>query len=28
VTHLAPKVELSVPRFPDSNCIVVAEKLG
>ena len=28
VTHLAPKVELSVPLFPDSNCIVVAEKLG
>ena len=27
VTHLAPKVELSVSRFPDSNCIVVAEKL-
>lgn len=26
VTHLAPKVELSVPQYPDSNCIVVAEK--
>ncbi len=26
VTHLSPKVELSVPAFPDSNCIVVAEK--
>ncbi|MBO5987298.1 MAG: methyltransferase domain-containing protein, partial [Lachnospiraceae bacterium] len=26
VTHLAPKVELSVAQFPDSNCIVVVEK--
>ena len=26
VTHLSPKVELSVPVFPDSNCIVVIEK--
>ena len=25
VTHLSPKVELSVPVFPDSNCIVVIE---
>ena len=26
VTHLTPKVELSVSAFPDSNCIVVIEK--
>lgn len=26
VTHLSPKVELSVPKFPDSNCIVIVEK--
>ena len=26
VTHLSPKVELSVETFPDSNCIVVVEK--
>lgn len=26
VTHLSPKVELSVPVFPDSNCIVAVEK--
>ncbi len=28
VTHLSPKVELSVDTYPDSNCIVVAEKPG
>ena len=26
VTHLSPKVELSVPVYPDSNCIVVIQK--
>ena len=26
VTHLSPKVELSVSTYPDSNCIVVVEK--
>ncbi|MBR4733893.1 MAG: methyltransferase [Lachnospiraceae bacterium] len=26
VTHLSPKVELSVPEYPNSNCIVVVEK--
>lgn len=26
VTHLSPKVELSVPEFPNSNCIVVVER--
>ncbi|MCR5206018.1 MAG: methyltransferase [Lachnospiraceae bacterium] len=26
VEHLSPKVKLSVERFPDSNCIVIAEK--
>ncbi|MBQ6094191.1 MAG: methyltransferase [Lachnospiraceae bacterium] len=25
VTHLSPKVELSVPVYPDSNCIIVVE---